>query len=72
MSKMLAGKVAIITGANQGLGLEISKKYLEAGADLMICARNAELLEKARQELMARGGARPDGGREGGRRGASG
>ena len=53
MSKMLAGKVAIVTGANQGLGLEISKKYLEAGADLMICARNAELLEKARQELMA-------------------
>jgi NAD(P)-dependent dehydrogenase (short-subunit alcohol dehydrogenase family) len=53
MSKILAGKVAIITGANQGLGLEISKKYLEAGADLMICARNAELLEKARQELMA-------------------
>jgi len=56
MSKMLAGKVAIVTGANQGLGLEISKKYLEAGADLMICARNAELLEKARQELMAQAG----------------
>jgi NAD(P)-dependent dehydrogenase (short-subunit alcohol dehydrogenase family) len=53
MSKMLTGKVAIITGANQGLGLEISKKYLEAGADLMLCARNAELLEKARQDLMA-------------------
>ncbi len=53
MSKILAGKVAIVTGANQGLGLEISKKYLEAGADLMICARNAGLLEKARQELMA-------------------
>jgi len=53
MSKMLAGKVAIVTGANQGLGLEISKKYLEAGADLMICARNAGLLEKARQELTA-------------------
>jgi NAD(P)-dependent dehydrogenase (short-subunit alcohol dehydrogenase family) len=53
MSKLLAGKVAIITGANQGLGLEISKKYLEAGADLMICARNAELLEKANRALMA-------------------
>ena len=53
MSKMLAGKVAIVTGANQGLGLEISKKYLEAGADLMICARNDGRLEKARQELTA-------------------
>ena len=53
MSKLLANKVAIVTGANQGLGLEISKKYLAAGADLMICARNVTMLEEARGELIA-------------------
>lgn len=51
MQKVLAGKQAIITGANQGLGLEIARKFLLAGADLMICARNASMLQDARAEL---------------------
>ena len=51
MSRVLSGKVAIITGASQGLGLEIARKYLAAGADLMLCARNAEMLEKVQTEL---------------------
>lgn len=53
MTNILENKVAIVTGANQGLGLEISKKYLEAGASVMICARNEILLEKSRQVLAA-------------------
>jgi NAD(P)-dependent dehydrogenase (short-subunit alcohol dehydrogenase family) len=53
MSKLLANKVAIVTGASQGLGLEIARKYRDAGADLLLCARNAELLEQARRELAA-------------------
>ena len=53
MEKMLSGKVAIITGANQGLGLEIAHRYLAAGADLMLCARNATMLEQARSDLVA-------------------
>jgi NAD(P)-dependent dehydrogenase (short-subunit alcohol dehydrogenase family) len=51
MTRVLAGKQAIITGANQGLGLEIARKYVLAGADLMLCARNVALLEDARAEL---------------------
>ena len=51
MQKVLAGKRAIITGANQGLGLEIARKFVLAGADLMLCARNASMLEDARAEL---------------------
>ncbi len=51
MQKVLAGKQAIITGANQGLGLEIARKFVLAGADLMLCARNASMLEVARAEL---------------------
>jgi NAD(P)-dependent dehydrogenase (short-subunit alcohol dehydrogenase family) len=51
MNKVLAGKVAIITGANQGLGLEIARKYASSGAHLMLCARNINLLEAATHEV---------------------
>jgi NAD(P)-dependent dehydrogenase (short-subunit alcohol dehydrogenase family) len=53
---VLSGRAALITGANQGLGLEIARHYVEAGASIFICARNAELLEAAREELAARVG----------------
>lgn len=53
MQKVLIGKQAIITGANQGLGLEIARKYVLAGADVVLCARNADLLESARAELVS-------------------
>lgn len=51
MSFTLNGKVAIITGANRGLGLEISRKYVNAGASIVICARNGDLLKRAQKEL---------------------
>jgi NAD(P)-dependent dehydrogenase (short-subunit alcohol dehydrogenase family) len=51
MAKVLENRYAIITGASLGLGFEIAKKYLEAGASLMICARNGMLLDKAALEL---------------------
>jgi len=51
MDKVLQGKTAIITGANQGLGLEIARKFASAGAHLMLCARNANLLETAMHEV---------------------
>ena len=49
--KILSGRTAIITGASQGLGREISKKFVEAGASVMLCARNYELLEEIEQEF---------------------
>ena len=51
MSYSLKGKVAIITGANQGLGLEISRKYVIAGASIVMCARNSDLLTIVQKEL---------------------
>ena len=51
MSITLNGKVAIVTGANQGLGLEISRKYVNAGASLVMSARNGDLLKRAQKEL---------------------
>lgn len=51
MSLTLNGKVAIVTGANQGLGLEISRHYVNTGASIVMCARNGDLLTRARNEL---------------------
>jgi NAD(P)-dependent dehydrogenase (short-subunit alcohol dehydrogenase family) len=53
----LTGRSAIITGANQGLGLAIAQAFLNAGADLLIMARDAAKLDQARQDLSFR--ARP-------------
>jgi NAD(P)-dependent dehydrogenase (short-subunit alcohol dehydrogenase family) len=52
VKKTLAGKVALITGANQGLGFEIARKYVLAGADVMLCARNSTLLQEAQALLI--------------------
>jgi len=52
MQKPLENKTAIITGANQGLGFEIAKKYLEAGASVAICARDSAMLQRAKKELL--------------------
>jgi NAD(P)-dependent dehydrogenase (short-subunit alcohol dehydrogenase family) len=47
----LSGKNAIITGASRGFGLAVARAYLDAGANIMICARNPQRLETARAEL---------------------
>jgi NAD(P)-dependent dehydrogenase (short-subunit alcohol dehydrogenase family) len=57
MTRALENRYAIITGASIGLGFEIAKKYLEAGASLMICARNEMLLDKAALALRRLAGA---------------
>jgi len=51
--KSLAGKTAIITGANQGLGKVCAQAYLEAGANLVICARNEEMLKATYDQLLS-------------------
>jgi 3-oxoacyl-[acyl-carrier protein] reductase len=51
MNKKLLDRVAIITGANQGLGLDIARQYVLAGAHVMLCARNEALLQETRQLL---------------------
>jgi NAD(P)-dependent dehydrogenase (short-subunit alcohol dehydrogenase family) len=49
----LSGLNAIITGANQGLGLEIARQYVREGASVAICARDVAKLDVATQELRA-------------------
>ena len=47
----LENRCAIITGANQGLGLEIARAFLREGASILICARDRAKLENAREHL---------------------
>lgn len=47
MQNVLQDKVAIVTGASRGLGLEIAKLYLEAGARVAMCARDGAALKRA-------------------------
>jgi NAD(P)-dependent dehydrogenase (short-subunit alcohol dehydrogenase family) len=51
----LAGRTALITGATQGLGLEIARTYLQQGAaGVCICGRDAHTLASALGELTER------------------
>ncbi|MGC9968505.1 MAG: SDR family NAD(P)-dependent oxidoreductase [Minisyncoccia bacterium] len=51
----LSGKTAIVTGGAVGIGLGISRRLAEAGANVLIADINAENAEKAKQELLAGG-----------------
>jgi NAD(P)-dependent dehydrogenase (short-subunit alcohol dehydrogenase family) len=47
----MPARVALITGASQGLGLEIARLYARRRIGLILTARGAEPLEAARREL---------------------
>ena len=49
--KKLAGKTALITGGNSGIGLATAKLFREHGANLVITGRDKESLAKARSAL---------------------
>lgn len=51
----LAGRTAIVTGANRGLGLEIARALGAAGASVLLCARDGDTLEKAVEMLGGMG-----------------
>jgi NAD(P)-dependent dehydrogenase (short-subunit alcohol dehydrogenase family) len=52
MSNLLSGRTAIITGANQGLGRAIACAFVQAGANLMVCARDEAKLAEVTLELQ--------------------
>jgi NAD(P)-dependent dehydrogenase (short-subunit alcohol dehydrogenase family) len=51
----LDGKVAIVTGASSGLGVDFALGLAEAGADVVVCARRAERLDPVRESVEALG-----------------
>ncbi|MEP4379272.1 MAG: SDR family oxidoreductase [Alphaproteobacteria bacterium] len=53
MDVRLDGRTALITGASEGLGLAMAKKFAESGANVAMVSRSADRLEAGREEVMA-------------------
>lgn len=51
----LDGRVAVVTGASAGLGISFALALAEAGADLALGARRADLIEAAKDKITALG-----------------
>ena len=50
----LAGRTALVTGGSRGLGLEVARHLVDAGANVVICARDKGELQKAQRILKRR------------------
>lgn len=55
MDLQLKGKKALVTGGTKGIGRSIADTLADEGADVAICARNAEEVEAAVAALGAKG-----------------
>ena len=51
MDLLLKNKIAIVTGGSLGIGKAIAKRLALEGADIVICARRLDTLEKAANEI---------------------
>ena len=54
----IAGKTALVTGGGQGIGLMISRGFIEAGVKVYISSRKIDVIEPAADELGALPGSR--------------
>ncbi|MFZ5719573.1 MAG: SDR family NAD(P)-dependent oxidoreductase [Pseudomonadota bacterium] len=55
MDLQLKGKTAVVTGATRGIGRAIAEAFADEGANVAICARNAEQVAEAVKALEAKG-----------------
>lgn len=51
----LDGRVVLITGGSRGLGLVLGREFAARGARIALCARDADELDRARNDLASRG-----------------
>lgn len=52
----LSGRVAMVTGASSGLGMQFAKVLARSGAGVVLAARRVERLKALRAEIEAEGG----------------
>ena len=56
MSRLLEGRIALVTGASAGLGRHFACVLAEMGAAVVVCARRAEALSSLVEEIERGGG----------------
>ena len=55
---LLKGKRILVTGGGSGLGAAMGRRFLELGAELIICGRRPDLLEATAAEMRASPGGK--------------
>ena len=56
MTKRLAGRIALVTGASRGIGAAVAKAYAQEGAHVVLLARSVAGLEAVDDAIQAAGG----------------
>ncbi|MGE5123441.1 MAG: SDR family NAD(P)-dependent oxidoreductase [Acidobacteriaceae bacterium] len=56
MSKILANKVAVITGGSRGFGLAVARAYIQEGASVLVASRSQKSVDLAVDQLRKLGG----------------
>ena len=51
MTSELSGKCAVVTGASKGIGYAVAGALVGAGANVVICSRNADEIDRAARRL---------------------
>jgi len=57
ITKRLAGRLALITGASRGIGAAVAKRFAAEGAQVILVARTVGALEELDDEIRAAGSA---------------
>lgn len=52
----MEGQTAVVTGASRGIGRAVADSLADAGAHVVICARDGDAIEAVAEEIAERGG----------------